>query len=86
MAVLSVRALGPLLIGVERACGMRARTHWDVIVGRAARHRRHVVIVIRVVDRLGVGWIVRCIPDGVTVRLWVTGVRIDFVASEDYRP
>lgn len=52
MSVLSVRDFGPLLVGVECTGGMRTRTHLDVIVRRAARHWRYVVIAVWVIDRL----------------------------------
>lgn len=79
MSVLSICNLGPLLVGVKRACRMGSRTHRNVIVGRGARHRGHFVMVVGVIDRLGVGRVMRRIPDGVTV-----GLCFNFVASEDY--
>ena len=52
VSVLPIRAFGPLLVGVERASGMRARTHLDVVVWWATRHRGQVVMAVRVVDWL----------------------------------
>jgi len=79
VSILSVCNLGPLLVGVERAGRMGSRTHRNVVVGWAARHRGHFVMVVGVIDRLGVGRVMRRIPDGVTVSLC-----FNFVTSKDY--
>jgi len=84
MSVLSVCTFGPLLIGVERAGGMRPRTHLDVIVWRAARHRGQFVMMVGIIHRLRVRRIVRSVADRMAIGLWVTRIRINFVASEDY--
>ena len=40
-------------------------------------------MVVWVIDRLRVGWVVRRVAYGMAIGLWVTGVRVDFVTSED---
>ena len=83
LSILPIRTFGPLLVGVERAGGVGSRTHLDIIVRRAAGHRRQVVMVVWVIDRLRVGWVVRRVAYGMAIGLWITGVRVDFVASKD---
>lgn len=83
MPILSICAFGPLLVWVERAGGMRSGTHLDVIVWGATGHWGQIIVTVRIVDRLRVRRVVRSVADGMAIGLWVTRVRIDFVASKD---